>query len=108
MAPEVFVAVLARMYEEPAALSPWMMALPIAGRDGTLEARLKGTPAEGNARAKTGTMSNIRTLAGYVRTRDGETLAFAILENNFEGTGATATEAIDAIVVRLAAFNRTP
>jgi D-alanyl-D-alanine carboxypeptidase/D-alanyl-D-alanine-endopeptidase (penicillin-binding protein 4) len=48
---------------------------------------MKGTPAEGNVRAKTGTMSNIRSLAGYVTTRDGERLAFVVMVNNFEGTG---------------------
>ena len=48
----------------------------------------------------------LRSLAGYVRTRDGEPLAFAILVNNFEGTGAQAQAAIDAIAVRLAEFRR--
>jgi D-alanyl-D-alanine carboxypeptidase/D-alanyl-D-alanine-endopeptidase (penicillin-binding protein 4) len=86
--------------------SPWMRALPVAGRDGTLERRFLGTPAEGNLRAKTGSMSNIRALAGYVTTRDGEPLAFAILLNNFEGTGAQATAAIDRIASALAGFTR--
>jgi D-alanyl-D-alanine carboxypeptidase/D-alanyl-D-alanine-endopeptidase (penicillin-binding protein 4) len=107
VAPEVFVTLLARMYDASAA-SPWMTALPVAGRDGTLAARMIGTPAENNARAKTGTMSNIRTLAGYVRTRDGEVLAFAIMADNFEGPGAAATDAIDTIVTRLASFSRNP
>ena len=66
MAPEALVAVLRRMYD-PSGASPWMTALPVAGLDGTLAGRMAGTPAEGNVRAKTGTMSNIRTLAGYVR-----------------------------------------
>ena len=101
VAPEVLVAVLRRMYD-PAANSPWMNAMPLAGRDGTLADRMRGTAAEANVRAKTGTMSNIRTLAGYVRTRDNETLAFAIMADNFEGTGSTAVEAIDRIAVRLA------
>ena len=69
---------------------------------------MKGTVAEGNVRAKTGTMSNIRSLAGYVTTRDGERLAFVIVVNNFEGTGAAANQAIDAIAVRLAEFTRKP
>ena len=69
---------------------------------------MQGTAAEDNVRAKTGTMSNIRTLAGYVRTRDGETLAFAIMADNFEGPGSAATEAIDRIAVRLASFTRDP
>jgi D-alanyl-D-alanine carboxypeptidase/D-alanyl-D-alanine-endopeptidase (penicillin-binding protein 4) len=107
LAAEVLVAVLRRMYDR-SGMSPWMTGLPVAGRDGTLDGRMKGTPAADNVRAKTGTMSNIRTLAGYVRTRDGETLAFAILVDNFEGSGASATEAVDRIAVRLATFSRTP
>jgi serine-type D-Ala-D-Ala carboxypeptidase/endopeptidase (penicillin-binding protein 4) len=107
VAPEVLVAILQRMYDSSGA-SPWMTGLPIAGRDGTLAGRMKGTPAEDNVRAKTGTMSNIRALAGYVRTRDGETLAFAIMADNFEGPGSAATEAIDRIAVRLASFSRDP
>jgi len=51
-------------------------------------------------------MSSIRSLAGYVKTADGEPLAFAILANNFEGPGAGVTATIDAIVARLAAFRR--
>ena len=107
IAADTLIAVLQRMYD-PAGTSPWMTALPVAGRDGTLMGRMTGTPAEGNVRAKTGTMSNIRSLAGYVRTRDGENLAFAILVDNFEGSGAAATEAVDRIAVRLASFSRTP
>jgi D-alanyl-D-alanine carboxypeptidase/D-alanyl-D-alanine-endopeptidase (penicillin-binding protein 4) len=106
IAAEALVAILQRMHD-PAGASPWMTALPVAGRDGTLAGRMTGTPAEGNLRAKTGTMTNIRTLAGYVRTRDGENLAFAILADNFEGAGAAATDAIDRIAVRLATFSRT-
>ena len=105
VAPETFVSILQRMYDA-SGTSPWMTGLPIAGRDGTLAGRMKGTPAENNVRAKTGTMSNIRTLAGYARTRDGEALAFAIMANSFEGSGAAAIEAIDRIAVRLAGFSR--
>jgi serine-type D-Ala-D-Ala carboxypeptidase/endopeptidase (penicillin-binding protein 4) len=105
IAAEALVAILQRMYD-PSGASPWMTAMPVAGRDGTLAGRMAGTPAEGNVRAKTGTMSNIRTLAGYVRTRDGENLAFAILSDNFEGSGGTAADAIDRIAIRLATFSR--
>ena len=103
--PDTLVTVLRRMYDA-SGRSPWMTALPIAGRDGTLDGRMKGTAAENNVRAKTGTMSNVRSLAGYVRTRDDEPLAFAIMVENFEGTGAQAAAAMDAIAVRLAGFSR--
>lgn len=104
-APETFLAVLQRMYDASDS-SPWMRALPLAGTDGSLDGRMKGTAAEKNVRAKTGTMSNIRSLAGYVTTADGEHLAFVIMLNDFEGTGAAALQAIDAIAVRLATFKR--
>jgi serine-type D-Ala-D-Ala carboxypeptidase/endopeptidase (penicillin-binding protein 4) len=107
IAPDALVAILRRMWDETGA-SPWMQAVAVAGRSGTLEARMKRTPAEGNLVGKTGSMSNVRTLAGYVRTADGEPLAFAIMVNNFEGPSSAATEAIDRVAVRLATFSRTP
>jgi D-alanyl-D-alanine carboxypeptidase/D-alanyl-D-alanine-endopeptidase (penicillin-binding protein 4) len=103
---ETVLAVLQHMYD-PSGSSPFVNALPVAGVDGTLSERMRNTPAAGNVRAKTGTMSNIRSLAGYVKTRDGETLAFVAMVNNFEGTGATANQTLDSIAVSLAAFSRT-
>ena len=105
MAPEVVLAVLQRLHD-PSGTSPFMTALPVAGVDGSLAGRMRGTPAAGNLRAKTGTMSTVRSLAGYVTTVSGERLAFVILLNNFEGTAAQAIDAVDAIAVRLATFSR--
>jgi serine-type D-Ala-D-Ala carboxypeptidase/endopeptidase (penicillin-binding protein 4) len=85
---------------------PFEASLPIAGRDGTLSNRMKGTAAEGNARAKTGSMSNVRGLSGYVTTADGERLIFSLLANNFEVAPGAITGAEDAIVVKLAGFRR--
>jgi D-alanyl-D-alanine carboxypeptidase len=51
-------------------------------------------------------MSNIRSLAGYVTTAEGEHLAIVVMVNDFEGPGASAVQAIDAIAVRLAGFRR--
>jgi len=107
LAPDTLLTILTHMYDATDA-SPWMTALPVAGVDGTLIARLRRTAAENNLRAKTGTMSNVRSLAGYVRTRDGEPLAFVVMLENFEGTGAQAVAAIDAIAIRLASFRRQP
>ena len=107
VAPDTLLTILTHMYDATGA-SPWMTALPIAGVDGTLMGRMKGTPAENNVRAKTGTMSNVRSLAGYARTRDGEQVAFVVMLENFEGTGAQAVAAIDAIAIRLASFRRQP
>jgi len=105
VAPETLLAILLRAYD-PSGSSPFMRGLPVAGRDGTLASRMKGTAAEGNVVAKTGTLSNVRTLSGYVKTADGEPLAFVIMVNNFEGTAADAVGAIDRLAVRLATFSR--
>ena len=59
-------------------------SLPIAGVDGTLKSRFKGTAAEGNLHAKTGTFSITNCLSGYVTTRDGQRLAVSILTNFVE------------------------
>ncbi len=79
-------------------------ALPVAGRDGTLRSRLKGTAAEGRVMAKTGTLTVASSLSGYVVTRAGERLAFSILMNQFDRkTGSRQARLVqDAIAERLA------
>ena len=105
--PSALVAILTRGARDARLRGPFEEALPIAGRDGTLAHRLKGTAAEGNVRAKTGSLSNARAISGYVSSADGEPLVFSILANNF-GRSADAVEtAADAIIVRLAEFTRT-
>ena len=103
---EAVLAILQHMHD-PSGTSAFVAALPVAGVDGTLSGRMRNTPAAGNVRAKTGTMSNIRSMAGYARTRDGETLAFVAMVNNFEGSGAAANQALDTIAVSLASFSRS-
>jgi len=100
------VAILTHIAGDERLRSPFDASLPIAGRDGSLANRMKGTRAEGNARAKTGSMSNVRALSGYVTSGSGEPLVFAILANNFDVPAPAITSVVDAIVVRLASFTR--
>lgn len=81
-----------------------MQSLPIAGVDGTLQWRMRNTPAANNVHAKTGSMSLVHCLAGYVTSSDGERLAFAIMLNNYDPpAGApSATKDIDQIAELLA------
>lgn len=84
-------------------------SLPVAGVDGTLRGRMVDTAAAGNARAKTGTLSHVSALSGYVTTANGERLAFALVTNNDPGPamrpdGPKRTE--DAVVAQLAALAR--
>lgn len=79
-------------------------ALPIAGIDGTLRNRFRGTVAANNVRAKTGTLSSAASLSGYLKTTAGEDLVFSIIVNNYpRGTDARAS-CIDPITVLLASF----
>jgi serine-type D-Ala-D-Ala carboxypeptidase/endopeptidase (penicillin-binding protein 4) len=80
-------------------------ALPIAGVDGTLRNRMRGTPAQNNLRAKTGSLSSAASLGGYVTTAAGEKLAFAIIVNNYANEVEPRTVCIDPIAVLLASFN---
>jgi D-alanyl-D-alanine carboxypeptidase/D-alanyl-D-alanine-endopeptidase (penicillin-binding protein 4) len=99
-------AILTHFYKDPRHREAFMATLPIAGKDGTMDKRLKGTRAEGNARAKTGSISNVRSLSGFVRTRDGEMLVFSILANDFVIPSATVTWIADLGVEILSNFTR--
>lgn len=79
-------------------------ALPIAGVDGTLRNRMKGTVAENNVRAKTGSLSSAASLSGYLTTAAGERLVFSIMVNNFPEDAEPRATCIDPIAVLLASF----
>ena len=78
-------------------------SLPVAG-DGTLQRRMKGTAAEGNVHAKTGSLMSVRALSGYVTTKKGQMLIFSFLGNNYTGAGADVTGVFDQICVLLAEY----
>ena len=99
-------AILEHMYQDPRHHDAFIATLPIAGKDGTIASRMRGTRAEGNAVAKTGSISNARSLSGYVKTRDGEMLVFSILSNDFIIPSATITYIADLAVETLANFTR--
>lgn len=77
-------------------------SLPIAGVDGTLAYRMRNTPAEKNVKAKTGTLAKVVSLSGYVSTKSGEPLAFAIMFNNQLCPKSSATAVEDKIAIALA------
>jgi len=105
VAPDAIAQVLFAMHVRPD-FQAFYDALPIAGVDGTLATRLRLTAAAGNARAKTGSLTGVRTLAGYVATADGEHLLFVLLANNFTVPQRVVEAAQDRIVERLANFSR--
>jgi D-alanyl-D-alanine carboxypeptidase/D-alanyl-D-alanine-endopeptidase (penicillin-binding protein 4) len=103
---DVLVTVLTRMFADDRHFEPFITALPVAGVDGTIASRMKNTKAQGNARAKTGSIANARALSGYVTSADGEPLVFSMIVNNFSAPATQANAIIDRAVVRLAEFRR--
>lgn len=106
VSPDQVAALLTAAHHDPVIGADFREALPVAGEDGTLANRMKDTAAMGNLRAKTGTLTGVSCLSGYVHTLDGEPLVFSIMINNFVGPASTARRAQDAIGVLLAGFSR--
>lgn len=82
-------------------------SLPVAGEEdrlvgGTLRNRLTTEPAKGNVKAKTGLITGVSTLSGYVTSLDGEKLIFSILINNHLGPSEAMQEIENEIVTMLA------
>jgi serine-type D-Ala-D-Ala carboxypeptidase/endopeptidase (penicillin-binding protein 4) len=103
LAPEAIVHILDAMRHLPN-FPLFYESLPIAGVDGTIKTRMRGTPAENNVHAKTGSVANARSLSGYVRTAGGRTLIFSILSNNWTVPAGDVTHVADVIAARLAAL----
>lgn len=89
-------ALLVRTYGAPAR-DLFVRSLPIAGIDGSLKNRMGEEPVCGRVRAKTGFINGVSALSGYVRTVDGESLAFAILMNNVQASNTAMKEVQDSI-----------
>jgi len=81
-------------------------SLAIAGFDGTLADRMKKSKAENNFRGKSGFLENVRGLAGYLKTADGEPIALTLIVNNFLVPSQLANYIQDKVCNRLANFNR--
>ena len=96
---------LVAAYKDQAFSNVFVNALPIAGVDGTLAGRMKGTPAEGKVKAKTGSMSGLSTLAGYTTSADGEPLAFTMIMQNFIGSPERIRDLQDRLAVLLSSFS---
>ena len=103
---ESLVRTLTGVWLNPTHAAPFRSTLAQAGVSGTLASRMRGTPAESRVWAKTGSMSNIRSISGYVMTRDDEPLVFAFLVNNFRVPSAEIDAVFDRALVRLVEFRR--
>ena len=103
VAPAHLTQVLRAMYEDDTLSSEYVAHLAIAGTDGTLRKRLKDLPVPRMVRAKTGTLSDVIALSGYVfGATPEEHLAFSLLFNGVQGRQRDARNLADDIVRALA------
>ena len=82
----------------------WRATFPVAGVDGTLARRFRGTPLEGRLFAKTGSLNATSALSGYLVARSGRTLTFSFYANDVPD-GASATPAMEAALLLIAEQN---
>jgi D-alanyl-D-alanine carboxypeptidase/D-alanyl-D-alanine-endopeptidase (penicillin-binding protein 4) len=87
----------------------YFASLPVAGIDGTLEDRMKNTPAAGRVHAKTGSVEHVRTLSGFADTPGGRRLIFSFLSNNQGRKNHEASDALTGLcVAMIEEFNAVP
>ncbi|HYJ78440.1 MAG TPA: D-alanyl-D-alanine carboxypeptidase/D-alanyl-D-alanine-endopeptidase [Longimicrobiaceae bacterium] len=105
VSPALLVALLEHM-RAGAHAAVFRAALPVAGVDGTLEGRMRGTPLQGNVHAKTGTLSGVRALSGYLTTAAGEPMVFSMIVNHHTLTSRDADRLAEAALLRVYALPR--
>jgi len=105
ISPATLVSILGRMQSSPD-FEAFYSALPVAGVDGTIAQRMRGTRAQGNVHAKTGSLQWVRSLSGYVTDGDGKRLIFSILANKWTTPSRVVTATADSIAATLAAYRK--
>jgi serine-type D-Ala-D-Ala carboxypeptidase/endopeptidase (penicillin-binding protein 4) len=100
VSPQSEVSLLRWVTEQPWAAT-FRSILPVAGEDGTLMDRMKGTPAAGNVWAKTGSLTHVDSLAGYATSTRGAHLVFSFIGNNHDLKPKAATDVLDALAVAM-------
>jgi len=101
VAPRAYTTLLTYAAQQPWG-EAWKSTFPVAGVDGTLANRFKGTPLAGKLFAKSGTMSEVNSLSGYLTTATGKTLAFSIMVNSHLPGSEAEIHAIDRICQAIA------
>ncbi len=103
--PAVIVRLLETVHNSPH-FSAFYSSLPVASIDGTLARRMSRSSASSNLRAKTGTLSSVTSLSGYVQTLDGEWLAFSMMMMNYVYEARVYRKVQDSIGIFLSRLQR--
>ena len=101
VAPREVVKLLTAMARDPDNGKAFRRSLPVAGIEGTVADRMRGTAAEGNCATKTGTLDGVSALSGYCNA-GGHTIAFSVLNNSVDVNAARAAQ--DRIAAAIARY----
>jgi D-alanyl-D-alanine carboxypeptidase/D-alanyl-D-alanine-endopeptidase (penicillin-binding protein 4) len=101
---DAVVAVLRHVWQDVKLRGPFVSALPVAGHDGTLDTRMRGTILDDRVEAKTGTLANVRSLSGYLETTTGKHVVFAILANNFIAPAGQVDAVVERVLSTVASY----
>lgn len=94
--PSAVMKLLRHMYTGPLR-DDWLSLLPVGGQDGTLSTRFGDSPGAGRVHAKTGSLSHVSALSGYIQRTDGRWVAFSILVNNYRAPAVEVRGVMDRI-----------
>jgi len=100
VAPAATVKLLRYMDRSPQR-EAFQTLLPIGGEDGTLASRFEGNPEGRRVHAKTGTLSHVSALSGYVESRSRGRLAFSLMVNNYHAGSSEIRTVMDKICLLL-------
>jgi D-alanyl-D-alanine carboxypeptidase/D-alanyl-D-alanine-endopeptidase (penicillin-binding protein 4) len=106
VAPDALIALLTHVWKDPKLRETFQSTLPQAAVSGTIASRMKNTVAAERVWAKTGSMSNVRSLSGYLMTLDGEPMVFSFLTNGYHVADSRVEAVMDEALVRLVKFPR--
>ncbi len=104
--PRQIVFVLKYMKSKSKNATVFYESIPLVGVEGTVRSMCKGTSAQDNMRAKSGSIRSVRAYAGYVKSKSGKEIAFAIMLNNFNCSSGKARKKIEKILIALADYNK--
>ncbi len=104
--PRQMVYLLNYMKNKSSYFTHYFNSLPIAGREGTVEGMFKGSAAEGNLRAKSGTIDKVKAYSGYVTSRSGREIIFSMMVNNFSCKSKEAKARLEKLMIALAELKK--
>ncbi len=98
---DAVVSLLTHVWRDERLRGPFVAALPVGAHDGTLENRMKNSALDRRVQAKTGTITNMRALSGYLETNSGEKLVFSIIANHFTAAASEVDDVVEKVLLRL-------